>query len=113
MYGIGVNAAQHAGEQGHAVAEREQADVLDNVAQPVQKENDPDQEQQVVVAGDHVFRAEVHQGRDCGAVERLQKPCVSAGDAMREQRPVAERQQRHDCDAVSSVGFHRQQFSLR
>ncbi len=63
--------------------EREQADVEQHVLQPVEEEDDADQEQQVVVAGDHVLGAQVHQRADRLAVEPLQEHRVLAGHAVR------------------------------
>jgi len=57
-YGFAADAAEHAGQQRHAVTDREQAHVEDDVFHPVQEEDDADQKREVVVAGDHVLRAE-------------------------------------------------------
>ena len=93
MYGVGVDAAEHAGQQRDAVAEREQADVEDDVLQPVEKEDHADQEQQVVVAGDHVLGAEVHERPDGRAVDRLEEQRVAARNAMRAEGVGTERKE--------------------
>jgi len=38
---VRVDASEHAGEQSDAVADREQADVLDDILQSVEEENHP------------------------------------------------------------------------
>ena len=68
---VRVDASQDAAEQRDAVANREQAHVLDDIFQFVQKEDDSDQEQKMIVARHHVFRAEIQKGRDRRAGVRL------------------------------------------
>ena len=75
----------------------------DDVLQPVQKEDDADQEQQMVVAGDHVLGAEIHQRTDRRTVESLQEHGVLARDAMRARRRGTSRAPttaRHDALAL-------------
>jgi hypothetical protein len=67
--GIRAHAPQRAGEQRHAVADREQAYVEKDVSGAKQEEHDADQEEQMVVARDHVLRAEIHQRPHGRAVE--------------------------------------------
>src|SRR5262245_11558917 len=57
---IGANAAEHPGEQRHAMADGEQTHVQKDVFESVEKEDDADEKQQMVVAGHHVLRAEIH-----------------------------------------------------
>ena len=78
-----MDAAEHAAQQRHAVPDREQADVQEDVLQPVEEEDDADQEQQVVVAGHHVLGAEIHQRPDGLSLKPLQKDGVLAGHAVR------------------------------
>jgi hypothetical protein len=72
--GVRADAAERAGQQRDAVPDREEAHVEQDVLQPVEEENHPDEEQQVVVARDHMFRTEVHQRNRCRSVERQQVP---------------------------------------
>ncbi len=81
--GIRVNAAEHAEQQRRAVPDREQADVQEHVLQPVEKEDHADEEQQMVVAGDHVLGAEVQQRTDRLSLKPLQEHRVLAGHAVR------------------------------
>ena len=55
---------EHADEQREAVPDREQADVEQDVLEPVEEEDDADQEQQVIVSGHHVLGAEIHEWPD-------------------------------------------------
>ena len=61
------------GQQRDAVAEREQADVENDVLQFVEEENHTDQKRQVIVAGDHVLGAEVKKRGNRGAFIGLTK----------------------------------------
>src|SRR5690349_1436152 len=83
---IGANAAEHSGEQRHAMADGEQTDVEEDVLESVEKEDDADEEEQMVVARHHVLRAEIHQRSDRRPVETLQVDRVLARHAMRVQR---------------------------
>ena len=70
--------------------------------QAVQEEHDADEEEQMVVAGDHVLGAEVHQRPDRNALQGLQEACVAAGHAVRGGgvRPQQEDRERHAPDAA-------------
>ena len=48
-----------------------------DVLQPVQEEDDADQEEQMVVAGHHVFGAEVEKRCDCDPVDGLDEVGVA------------------------------------
>ena len=76
------------------MADREQTDVLHDVFRPVQEEDDTDEEQEVVVPGDHVFRAQIHQRTDGPAVESLEKHGVLARHAVCVEHDRTQRQ--HD-----------------
>jgi hypothetical protein len=79
------------------MADREQADVLDDVFHAVQKEDHADEERQMVVAGDHVLRAQVHQGTNRRSLDALEKHCVLAGHAVGTHvGPAQHRQRRSD-----------------
>ena len=66
--------------------------------EPVEEEDDADQEQQVVVAGDHVLGAEVHQRADRGPVQPLQEHRILAGDAMRLRLTPRRQHHQQGCD---------------
>ena len=51
-------------QQRHAVPQGGQTHVRDHVLNPVQKEQDTHEEEQVVVPGEHVLRAEIHERPD-------------------------------------------------
>ena len=72
----------------------EQAHVLDDVLEPVEEEDDADEKQQMVVAGDHVLRTEVHERADGGSVDGLYEGGVAPRDAVR----FRERLQEEDAD---------------
>src|SRR5688572_3250035 len=83
---VRVDAPQHACQQRNTVADREQADVLHDILEPVEKEDDANQKQQMVVAGDHVFRAQVHERTDRGSLQALQENRILARYAVRVER---------------------------
>jgi hypothetical protein len=62
---------EHAGEQRGRVADGEHRDVDDDVTQPVEEEDHPDQEQDVVDPGDHVLGAEIQERHRRRAVDAL------------------------------------------
>jgi hypothetical protein len=74
------------------VTNREQGDIAGHIPQSIQKENHPDQEQQVVVAGDHVLGAQINKWDQVHAARALQERLVSGRDAM-SQHHAAEQQQ--------------------
>jgi hypothetical protein len=78
-----MNAAENTEQQRRAVSDRKQADVQKYVPQPVEKEDDADQEQQMVVAGDHVLGTEVEQWTNGLSLKPLEKHGVLAGHAVR------------------------------
>src|SRR5437762_10237651 len=78
-----MNAAQNAREQRNAVTDCEQANVENNVLDPVKKEDDPDEESQVIITGHHVLRAQINERGNRGALIRLNKASISLGDVMR------------------------------
>ena len=53
--------------------QREQTHVDNHISGIKQKEDNPNQKQQVVVTGNHVFGTDVHEGDDCGALIEHQK----------------------------------------
>src|SRR5207249_8994363 len=60
-----------------------QADVLGDIFQAIEKKDDANQKQQVIVAGHHVFRPEIHERTDRPSLESLQEHRVLARHAMR------------------------------
>jgi uncharacterized Ntn-hydrolase superfamily protein len=73
---VRVNAAEHSAEQRETVTQGEEADVLDDILQPVEEKDNADKKQQVVVSGHHVLGAQVHQRTDRGALNGLQEQRV-------------------------------------
>ena len=57
---------EDAEQQRGRVPDGEQADIEADVLQPVEEEDDAEQEQQVVVAGDHVLGAKIEERRMSG-----------------------------------------------
>ena len=62
----------------------EQRHIDDDVAHAVEKEDHAEDEQQMVVAGDHVLGAEIHEGEDVGALGGGDERGILAADAMGE-----------------------------
>ncbi|MCY1415170.1 hypothetical protein D9M71_306420 [compost metagenome] len=91
--GVDAHFAQHAGEQGERVAEGEQGDVQSDVLQAIEEEDYPDQEQQVVVAGDHVLGAEVDEGQQQHPAAFLDEALVAFGHAVSQGLGRAAQQQ--------------------
>src|SRR5438094_3344717 len=54
---ICVNMAEYPEQQRRAVPDREQTDVKNDILQLIQKEDHTHQEQQMVVAGNHMLRS--------------------------------------------------------
>ena len=81
--------------------DREQADVGDDVLQPVEKEDHADQEQQVVVAGHHVLGAQVQKRPDGASLQPLEEHGVLPGHAVRVEsyRQDADKKEGHTPNA--------------
>ena len=99
-YGIGADAAERARQQRDAVPDREEAHVQHDVLRAIEEEHHADQEQQMVVPGHHVLRAEVHQRRHRGAVQRLEESAVPGGDAVRAQNRGGQHAEREHRDEI-------------
>ncbi len=74
---VRVNIAEHSGEQGDAVADREQADVQYDVLEFVEEEDHAHEEGQMIVSGHHVLRPEIHEGGYGSAFVRLDEACIA------------------------------------
>ena len=94
MYGLAAHAAERTDEQRHAVPHREQAHVEKMSLMLVEEEHDADEEQQMVVSGDHVLGAEIHQRADRGGVQRLQEQAIPIRNTMRLGRRGHQEEQR-------------------
>lgn len=66
------------------MADGEEGDILHNVLGAIQEEDDTQEKQQMVIAGDHVFGAQIDEGANGWAVDRLDKISVAALDSMAE-----------------------------
>ena len=98
-----MDTAKHAGEQRDAVPEREQAHVQQHILEPVQKEDDADEKEQVVVSGHHVFGAQVHERADRLSLKPLQEHRVLPRHAVRfEAYRTGARNgnERRECDPI-------------
>src|ERR1700719_3289428 len=62
---IRAHVSENSQQQRSAVAQGEEADVLNDVLQAIEKKDHAHQEQDVVIPGDHMFRAEVKEWPDC------------------------------------------------
>ena len=74
---------EHAGEQRNAVPQREEADIDDDVLQPVEEENDSQQKQQMIVPRDHVLGADIEERTDRKALVRNEEVLRGAIHAVR------------------------------
>ena len=92
--GTDADVRQHPEEQGDRVADGEQGDVEAHVFQAVEKEDHPKEEQQVVVAGDHVLGAHVHKRYQHHPGAFLNETLVSLGDTVGERFGHADKEQR-------------------
>ncbi|MNE45166.1 hypothetical protein D3C80_1394380 [compost metagenome] len=75
------------------MAHGEQGDVEPHVLQAVEKEDHPEEEQQVVVAADHVLGAHVDERQHHHPGAFLDKALVALGDSMGQRIRHAENQQ--------------------
>ncbi len=62
--------------------QREEAHVGDHVPEAVQEEQNAHQEKQVVVAGEHVLRPEIHERPDGGTYVRQEETLVALCHAV-------------------------------
>ena len=92
--GIRMDPAQDAAEQSQAVSNGKQADVLHDISEPVKKKYHPNQEEQMIVTGDHVLRAEVHERCDRRALVCLYEGGITPGHVVRSGDG---RHDHHDC----------------
>jgi hypothetical protein len=82
--------------QRRAVADREQADVEEDVLQAVEKENHADEKQQVVVARHHVFRAEVEERGNRASLVGDDERGVALAHVVRERLGRKEQRKQKD-----------------
>ena len=68
-----MNSSQNAGEQRNAVPNGEKTHVLNDVLEPVEKEDDSSQKREMVVSGNHVLGAKIHEDSHSSAAIRLNK----------------------------------------
>ena len=84
--GVDADIGEDTDEQRQAVTKREQTDVEDNILQPVEEKDDPDQKQQMVVAGHHMLRTQIQKRTGRRSVDRLDEPGVAALHRMGVER---------------------------
>ena len=79
--------------------------IANNVLQPVEKEDDAEKKEQVIVSGHHVFCAEIDEGQDQRSAALLDVALVPLGDIVRprfgtrgeeDQQNCSERENAHD-----------------
>ena len=80
-----MESAEDAQQQRRAVTDGEQRHVQRDVAQSIQEENDAGEEQQMVVACDHVLGAEIDVRADMRAGVVDQERLVVTGDTVSER----------------------------
>ena len=68
------------------MAERKHSDIDQNVAGLMQKENYADNKQQMIDAGDHMLRTEIHKGGDRWTGQALNELRIAGGDIMAESQ---------------------------
>jgi hypothetical protein len=90
-----VDSAQDSGQQRDAVADGEAGDVDRDVAHAIEEEDHTEEEQQVVVSGDHVFRPEVEERARVRTGDGFQEVGVAALDCVGEHG-VGGEQKRED-----------------
>ncbi|KAG0757898.1 hypothetical protein G6F24_010176 [Rhizopus arrhizus] len=92
---IGANAdvRQYAEQQGHRVTHGEQRDVKPYILESVEEKDHPEQEQQVVVTGDHMLGAHVDERQQHHPGAFLDKALVALGDSVGQRIGHAEKQQ--------------------
>src|SRR5215204_3335456 len=78
-----VGAKEHSGNQRRAVPNRKHRHVSGDLAESVEEEDHAEQEEQMVVTGDHVLGAQVHEWSELRAAHLLQIFLVTFSDAMR------------------------------
>jgi hypothetical protein len=76
------------------VADGEQGDIQGNIAQPVKEKYDAEKKQQMVIAGEHVLGAQVHEWNEMDAADFLDVAFVAFGDAMRQGASSTKQQER-------------------
>src|SRR5947207_9727788 len=79
---VDLDLEQHSGQQGDAVTDGEQRHIDDDVSHAIEKEDDAQDEEEVIVPGDHVFGTEIHEGKNISALGRSHERCIFAADAM-------------------------------
>src|SRR6266566_2136939 len=82
--GVDVDLEQHAGEQRDAVADRKQRHVDEDVAQAIQEEDHPEDEQQVIVSGHHVLCAKIHERQEVRPLGGGDEGRIASAHAVRE-----------------------------
>src|SRR5262245_5152387 len=78
-----MNTTENAEQQRDAVADGEETDVQCNVLEPVEKENYPHEEENMIVAGDHMFRSKVQERPNGSALVGLHELGISLRDVVR------------------------------
>ena len=69
---------------------RKQSNVDRNLFEPVEKENDAGEKQQVVVPGDHMFGAKIYIRSNLRTCTTQQERLVVSGNTVRERKRSAE-----------------------
>ena len=75
-----------AGQHRRRMSDGEQADIGGDVLRPVEEEDHAEQEQDVVVARDHVLGPEIDEGDEANPGDLLNVALVALGDGVRKGR---------------------------
>src|SRR5579871_2006697 len=100
--GIDVDLEQHAGEQRDAVPDREQRHIDEHIAQAIEKEDDAEDEQQVIISGHHVLGAEIHERQEIRPLGGRYEGGIAAADAVGEGRGGGVKEKRGEGDESES-----------
>ena len=80
-----MGAHQHARNQRGAVPHREQRHIGRDVLHPVEEEDHPEEEEEVIVAGDHMLGPEIEERADLGPARLFDIALVTRRHAVRER----------------------------
>jgi hypothetical protein len=105
---IHVDMGEHARQQRHAVTDAEQRDVQRHVAEAIEKEDDAENEQEMVVARHHVLGAEIQEREHLHALVLCDELGILAGNAVRlGDEPAANgKDEQQQCCDTSVHGTH-------
>ena len=101
-----MQTGEHAEQQRGAVPDGEQRHVQRDFFQSIQEEDDAGEKQQMIVAGDHVLRAEIDERHDLRARAVADEVLVALGNCVR-KHDASHQQQRQGEQSEVASGVHR------